>query len=123
MESDDSDKDRYCPQDQERSDEDELESRDEIESDQEEVVCKKGKKVKPGRHEIAAFRTTVPTTGFKSAVEHSKHRQRSPRSVLWILCNHHPACVVCLVGGRMAWEQLGNSGTTRHIDMHPLIKT
>ena len=27
--------------------------------------------------------------GSKSAVEHSKHRQCSPRSVLWILCNHH----------------------------------
>jgi hypothetical protein len=55
MKSDDSDKDRYCPQEHQRSDEDELESRDEVESDQEEVVSKKGKKVKPGCHKIAAF--------------------------------------------------------------------
>ncbi|KIM49896.1 hypothetical protein M413DRAFT_43621, partial [Hebeloma cylindrosporum] len=87
MESDDSDKDRYQPEDQEGGDEDEVESKDEvesedeIESEKEEVVSKKGKKAKkakPGRREIAAIRTTVPTTGSKSAVEHSKRRERSP---------------------------------------------
>lgn len=92
MESDDSDKDRYQPEDQEGSDTDEVESKDEVESEKEEVVSKKGKKpeTKPGRREIAAIRTTVPTTGSKSAVEHSKRRERSPRSVPWNLCIYRP---------------------------------
>lgn len=87
MESDDSDKDRYRPEDQEGSDEDDVESKDDVESEdedeseKEEVVSKKGKKAKPRRCEIAAIRTTVPTTGSKSAVEHSKRRERSSRSV------------------------------------------
>jgi hypothetical protein len=90
MESDDSDKDRYRPEDQEGSDKDEVVSKDEVESEdeseKEEVASKKGKKAKPGRREIAAIRTTVPTTGSKSAVEHSKRRERSPRSVPRNLC-------------------------------------
>ena len=85
MESDGSDKDRYQPEDEEGSEEDEVESEDEAGSEKE-VTSKKGNKAKPGRHEIAAIRTTAPTTGSQSAVEHSKRRQRSPRSVPWNLC-------------------------------------
>jgi hypothetical protein len=52
MGSDESNKDRYHPEEPERSNKDRLESRDEVkpESDQEDlVVSKKGKKAKPGR--------------------------------------------------------------------------
>ena len=107
MESDDNDKDQYQPEDadlvQEGSDEDEaesedsdegevesVESKDEVDSEKEEVVSKKGKKAKAGRREIAAIRTTVPTTGSKSAVEHAKRRsERSPRSVPLNLYVYH----------------------------------
>jgi hypothetical protein len=83
---------------QEVSDEENIESEDNVEkgveSESEEgverkkkvVVSKKGKKPKLGRREIAAIRTTVPTTGTKSAVEHSKRRERSSRSVPLNLC-------------------------------------
>ena len=90
MESDDSDKDQYRPEDQGSSDEDDAESKNEVESEdvvdsneseKEEVLSKKGKNVKPGRCEIAAIQTSVPTTGSKSALEHSKLRERSPGSV------------------------------------------
>ncbi len=90
IESDDSDKDRYRPEDtdnmQEGSDE------DEVESEEEEVVSKKGKTVKPGRCDIIAARITVPTTGSKSAsaAGHLKRREQSPRSVLYKLCVYHP---------------------------------
>ena len=99
IESNDSDKDLYQPENtdlmQMDSDEDEVEVEDDDESDGEvenedgcenkEVVSKKGKmaKSKPGHCQIAAIRTTVPTTGSKSAVEHSKHHEQSPRSVSW----------------------------------------
>jgi len=90
MESDDSDKDWYRPEDQEGSDEDEVASKGEVESEneseKEEVVPKKGKKAKPGHREIAAIQTTVPTMGSKSAVEHSKRRERSPKLVPRNLC-------------------------------------
>ena len=99
IESDDSGKDLYQPENtdlmQMDSDKDGVEVEDDNESDGEvenedgcenkEVVSKKGKKAKskPGRHQIAAIRTTVPMTGSKSAVEHSKRREQSPRSVPW----------------------------------------
>ena len=94
MESDDSDKDQYQPEDQEGSDKDEVESKDDVESkdedesEKEEVMSKKGKvkKAKCRCYEIAAIRTTVPTMGSKSAVEHLKHHGQSPRSVPWNLC-------------------------------------
>jgi hypothetical protein len=92
MSSDDSDKDRYQPDvadlmqevtdDEEVENEDILENDVEIESDERKkkvVVTKKGKKPKPGRRDIAAIRTSIPTTGTKSALEHSKRRERSPR--------------------------------------------
>ena len=63
MESDGSDKDRYQPEDEEGSKEDEVESEDEAGSEKE-VTSKKGNKAKPGRREIAAIRTTAPTTGL-----------------------------------------------------------
>ena len=59
--------------------EDEVVTEVEVENEDEVVPSKKGKKVKLGRHEIAAIRTTVPTTGTKSAVEQSKRRERSSR--------------------------------------------
>ena len=97
IESDDSDKDLYQPENtdlmQMDSDKDEVEVEDDNESDGEvenedgcenkEVASKKGKKVQTGTCQIAAVRTTVPTTGSKSAVEHSKHNEQSPRSVSW----------------------------------------
>ena len=105
IESDDSEKDRYQPEDAdlmqevESEDEDETEDEDEkeveIENEDEDevekkvVVSKKGKKsekAKLGCSHIAAIRTTVPTTGTKSAVEHSKPRERSSRSVQLNLC-------------------------------------
>ena len=63
------------------SDEDVVESEDDDEDEKKVVESKKGKKAKLGRREIAAIRTTVPTTGTKSAIEHSKCRERSSRSV------------------------------------------
>lgn len=90
IESDDSDKDQYRPDSPEEvdlmqrvsdDDEDEDEPEDEDENEKKVVASKKGKKAKLGRREIAAIRTTVPTTGTKSAVEHSKRRERSSRSV------------------------------------------
>jgi len=87
IESDDSDKDQYRPEDtdhmQEGSDD------NEPESEEEDVLSKKGKRFKPGRREIAAVRVTVPTTGSKSAAEHSKRRERSPRSVPCNLYLYH----------------------------------
>ncbi|KAF8801772.1 hypothetical protein BYT27DRAFT_7226672 [Phlegmacium glaucopus] len=76
IESDDSDKDRYQPEDTEDMQEDSNE--DEFESE-EEVVSKKGKKPKPGRCEITAARVTSATTRSKSASS-AKHlkRERSP---------------------------------------------
>jgi hypothetical protein len=59
--------------------EDEVVTEVEVENEDEMVASKKGKKVKLGRREIAAIRTTVPTTGTKSAVEQSKRRERSSR--------------------------------------------
>ena len=99
IESDDSDKDRYQTEDadwsQEVSEEDEVEPQVEIATEVEEsededegnkvVVSKKGKEAKLGCFEIAAIRTTVPTTGSKS-VERSKRRERSLRSVPLNLC-------------------------------------
>ncbi|KAF8808307.1 hypothetical protein BYT27DRAFT_7222942 [Phlegmacium glaucopus] len=81
IESDDSDKDRYRPEDTDNMQE--TSSEDGFESEEEEVVSKKGKKFKPGRREIAAVRVTVPTTGSKSAsaTEQSK-RERSPSTSL-----------------------------------------
>jgi hypothetical protein len=59
----------------------EIESEDEGEDEKEVVGSKKGKKAKKakhGRRDIEAIRSTVPTTGSKSAVELSKRRERSP---------------------------------------------
>jgi hypothetical protein len=73
---------------QEVSDEDDVDPEEEVatevedENEKKVVVSKKGKKIKLGRREIAAIRTTVPTTGSKSAVEHSKRRERSSRCIL-----------------------------------------
>jgi hypothetical protein len=90
IESDDSDKDRYQPEDadplQEVSGEDDIEVEDEDDNEKKVVASKKGKKAKLGRREIAAIRTTVPTTGTKSAVDHSKRRERSSRSVSLNIC-------------------------------------
>ncbi|KAF8799804.1 hypothetical protein BYT27DRAFT_7221912 [Phlegmacium glaucopus] len=73
MESDDSDKDQYRPEDQEGSDEDEVESKDEVESEdedeseseKEEVVSKKGKKAKPGRPKKFK-KSNQPPSGLRS---------------------------------------------------------
>ena len=88
IEFDDSDKDQYRPEEsdlmQEISDDDDNEAdegEDEQENEKKVVASKKGKKAKLGRCDIAAIRTTVPTTGTKSAVEHSKRREHSSRSV------------------------------------------
>ena len=90
IESDDSDKDQYRPDPadliQEVSDDDEVEEEDEHENEKKLVASKKGKKAKLGRCEIAAIRTTVPTTGTKSALEHSKRRERSSRWITFNLC-------------------------------------
>ena len=67
------------------SDDDEDEGEDSDKDEKKVVESKKGKKAKLGRREIAAIRTTVPTTGTKSAIEHSKRRERSSRSVAWNL--------------------------------------
>jgi hypothetical protein len=68
------------------SDDDDDEDESEDENEKKVVASKKGKKAKLGRREIAAIRTTVPTTGTKSAVEHSKRREHSSRSVPLNLC-------------------------------------
>ena len=97
-ESNDSNKDLYRPDDvdhmQGDSEDDDDESRGEIETEVEvenkdgaecekDVIGskkgKKAKKAKLGHHEIEAIWSTVPTTGTKSAVEHSKHHEWSPR--------------------------------------------
>jgi hypothetical protein len=70
----------------ETDDDDDVENEDEVEFEKRVVASKKGKKANLGRKEIAAIRTTVPTTGTKSAVEYSKRRERSSRSVLLSLC-------------------------------------
>ena len=57
------------------------EGEDDVDVKKKVVESKKGKKAKLGRREIAAIRTTVPTTGTKSALEHSKRRERSSRLV------------------------------------------
>jgi hypothetical protein len=102
IESDDSDKDHYQPDDAdlvqeaaeddevETDDDDDVENEDEVGFEKKVVASKKGK-AKLGCREITAIRTTVPTTGTKSAVEYRdsggkrRERTRSSRSVPLIL--------------------------------------
>ena len=95
IESDGSDKDRYQPDDAdlvqeadedeevENDDDDDLASENEDEAGfEKKVVASKKGKAKLGRREITAIRTTVPTTGTKSAVEYrdSGRKRHNPSS-------------------------------------------